>query len=134
MCVNLSRSSALLEAVELDGVPLVCPLIILPEVAGAVRRTWNDGLRGRLAAQLVSEMPNMTLVLLDRTFTEMAVNVAADYGIRGMDAIYVAVAHQSDCPLVTLDDDIQRRAGSFITVLRPAQALASLRPAASPGG
>jgi len=44
---------ALLDALLTRRVPLICPQILLPEVAGAVRRTWNDAVRGRLVAQIV---------------------------------------------------------------------------------
>jgi predicted nucleic acid-binding protein len=37
---------ALLQILYTQQTPLICPQILLPEVAGAVRRTWQDPLRG----------------------------------------------------------------------------------------
>jgi predicted nucleic acid-binding protein len=58
---------ALLEALHAQRLPLICPIILLPEIAGAVRRTWQDAMRGRLAAQLVGELPHLTLIGVDAT-------------------------------------------------------------------
>lgn len=100
-------------------------------------------LRGRLAAQFISELATITLIPVDLSekphlgageqkisvLAQEAADVAVDYGLRGMDAIYVAVAPRWNCPLVTLDDDPHQRASSIITVLTAAQALTTLRPA-----
>lgn len=117
---------ALLEALHAQRSPLVCPIILLPEVAGAVRRTWQDAVRGRLAAQLISELPHLTLIAVDAALAQEAADLAADHALRGMDALYVAVARRSGCALVTLDDEPRRRAGSVVTVLTPADALAQI--------
>jgi predicted nucleic acid-binding protein len=121
-----SSCHALLEALQAQRTLLICPQILLPEVAGAVRRTWQDALRGRLAAQFVGELPNLTLVVVDAALAQEAADLAADYALRGMDAIYVAVARRHNCALVTLDDDPHRRASSVVSVLTPADALARI--------
>jgi predicted nucleic acid-binding protein len=95
-------------------------------VAGAVRRTWQDAVRGRLAAQIVGELPILTLVTVDAALAQEAADLAADHALRGMDAIYVAVARRHNCVLVTLDDDPHRRANAVVTVLTPADALAHI--------
>ncbi|HEY3230556.1 MAG TPA: PIN domain-containing protein [Roseiflexaceae bacterium] len=121
-----ATSHALLDALRLQRTPLICPQILLPEVAGAVRRTWQDAMRGRLAAQFIGELPILTLVVVDAALAQEAADLAADYALRGMDAIYVAVARRYSCTLVTLDDDPHRRAGAVVTVLTPADALAQI--------
>jgi predicted nucleic acid-binding protein len=122
---------ALLEALQAQRIPMICPYILLPEVAGAVRRTWQDAVRGRLIAQFVGELPNLTLIAVDAALAQEAAELAADYALRGMDAIYVAVARRYGCMLVTLDDDPHRRVGAVVTVLTPADAL--VRIPALPG-
>jgi predicted nucleic acid-binding protein len=117
---------AFLEALQVQQTLLICPYILLPEVAGAVRRTWQDALRGRLAAQFVGELSHLTLVVVDAVLAQEAADLAADYALRGMDAIYVAVARRHHCTLVTLDDDPHRRASAVVTVLTPADALARI--------
>jgi predicted nucleic acid-binding protein len=117
---------ALLDALRLQHTPLICPQILLPEVAGAVRRTWQDAVRGRLAAQIVGELPILTFIAVDAALAQEAADLAADHALRGMDAIYVAVARRHNCALVTLDDDPHRRASAVVTVLTPAAALAHI--------
>lgn len=118
---------ALLEALHAQRIPVICPIILLPEVAGAVRRTWQDAMRGRLAAQFVGELPHLTLVAVDAGLAQEAADLSADLGLRGMDALYVAVARRHACVLVTLDDEPRRRAGAVVTVLTPADALARIQ-------
>lgn len=120
---------ALLAATQTQPVPLICPQILLPEVAGAVRRTWNDVMRGRLAAQLVGTLPNLTLVPVDEGLAQEAAELAADYALRGMDAIYVAVARRCGCMLITLDEDPRRRVHTIVRVQTPDVALAALSQA-----
>jgi predicted nucleic acid-binding protein len=122
---------ALLQAVYTQHVPLICPLILLPEVAGAVRRTWNDPIRGRLAAQFVSELPMMVFIPIDALLAQEAAEIAADYALRGMDALYVAVARRNNCTLVTLDEEPRQRAGALVPVLTAAEALLRLTPPAA---
>jgi predicted nucleic acid-binding protein len=116
----------LLETLHAQRLPVICPIILLPEVAGAVRRTWQDAMRGRLAAHLISELPHLTLIGVDADLAQEAADLAADLGLRGMDALYVTVARRYGCALVTLDDEPRRRAGLVVTVLTPADALAQI--------
>lgn len=117
---------ALLEALHEQQILMIGPIILLPEVAGAVRRTWQDAMRGRLAAQIVGELRHLTLVAIDAELAQEAADLAADLGLRGMDALYVAVARRYACTLVTLDDEPRRRASAVVTVLTPAEALARI--------
>ena len=117
---------ALLATLYAQRITLICPLILLPEVAGAVRRTWQDAMRGRLIAHLIRELPHLTLISVDSILAQEASDLAADYALRGMDALYVAVARRFGCALITLDDEPRRRAGSLVSILTPADALAQI--------
>lgn len=110
------------------GTPIINPLISVPEVASAISRTYRDAIRGRLAAERLRQLPNMQLVPLDTVLADVAAELAADYAIRGMDAIYVAVARQHGCTFVTLDGEPRRRAATLITTQTPAEALAAFAP------
>lgn len=107
---------------------VINPLITVPEVASAISRTYRDLIRGRLAAERLRQLPILQLVLLDQALATLAAELAADYALRGMDAIYVAVARQYDCRFVTLDGEIHRRSGSIVTLQTPAEAPAALPP------
>jgi predicted nucleic acid-binding protein len=97
----------------------VVPALALPEVAGAVARHTGVPALGEEALTALRAVPGLRVVALDASLGEEAGRVAARLGLRGADAVYVAVAHALDVPLVTLDDELEARAGRFIRVLRP---------------
>ncbi len=107
---------------------IVVPTIILAEIAGSISRYYHDPMRARLYTDSVAALPHLTLIPVDAALAQVAAELAADYGLRGMDAIYVAVARQHGCPLVTLDAEIRQRAATIVTVQMPAEALATLPP------
>ena len=77
---------------------------------------------------LLRALPHLSFVPLDDDLADEAAAIAADYALRGMDAIYVAVAHRFGCTLVSLDREVRQRAAPLITVQTPVQALAGLVP------
>jgi predicted nucleic acid-binding protein len=114
----------LLEYLHAGGVTLIEPLILLAEVAGPLSRLYHDPMRARVYVEILRTLPHLRLVVLDDALGYEAAELAADLALRGMDAIYVAVARRYGCILVTFDDDVRRRAGTVITVQTPAEALA----------
>jgi predicted nucleic acid-binding protein len=54
--------------------------------------------------------------------------LAARHGLRGADAIYAAVAVQSGCTLISLDNEHLTRLVGIVSVLTPATALANQTP------
>lgn len=111
---------------------VMVPWIVQAEVAGAISREFRDPVRGRLAGALLIELPFVQLRTIDPNLGQIAADIAADYGLRGMDAIYVAVAQQTGSCLVTLDAEVRRRAATLIPVQTPAETLAALRAAPDP--
>jgi len=85
-----------------------------------------DPIRGRIAATALLSFPHSTFVTINGILANEAADIAADYALRGMDAIYVAVARQYRCTLVTLDTEIEQRVNSIVTVQTPAEVLAQL--------
>lgn len=114
----------LLDRLGQTGTPVVMPLIILPEVGGAISRTFGDSIRARVYVDQLRNLPTVTFVPLDMSLAQYAAEIATDYGLRGMDAIYVATARRDGTILVTLDGDVRRRAAAILTVQTPAEALA----------
>ena len=108
---------ALLDRLHPDMTPIIVPTLVLVEVAGAVSRARRDSIRARVVAAMLRALPHVTFVAL-----------AADYRLRGADAVYVAVARQFTTTLVTLDDEQRTRATPIVTTRSPAQALADLTP------
>jgi predicted nucleic acid-binding protein len=71
-------------------------------------------------------MPNLSIVSLDDGLAQRATDLAADYWLRGVDAVYVAVAQQFDTTLVTLDPEQGRRAAEVVPVRSPGQVIAQM--------
>lgn len=116
----------LLERLHAARLPIFEPAILLAEVAGPLSRTFRDPIRARLYAEAVSALPNLSLIAIDGEIAQLAAEIAADYALRGMDAIYIAIAYSYNCAFVTLDEEPRRRAGSLIRVLLPTEAIALL--------
>lgn len=98
------------------GATFLSPGLLLPEVAGAISRPTGDPQLGRHAIEGLLGLPSLRLVDMDQTLVRHAARLAADFGLRGADSLYVAVAARLNLPLATLDDDQKNRASSVITV------------------
>lgn len=102
-----------------NGVPIILPLLVLPEIAAAVARRQNNT---DLALKLTQELrmfSNITFVDLDGTLADLAVKVAAEHRLCGSDAIYVAVALRFGTELVTLDKEQLERLPKVLEVRAP---------------
>lgn len=98
----------------------VAPILVLAEVAGVVSRVTAVPELGRSVVRTLLRLPTLRLVPLDGPLGERAAILAADLGLRGADAVYVAVAERLRLPLVTWDNDQRRRASRLVSVRRPA--------------
>ncbi len=116
----------LIEQLVAREIPIIVPLIVLAEVAGTVSRTRRDPIAGRIAAAALRDIPCIRFLPLDEALAQDATEVAADYALRGADAIYVAVARRTGSALVSLDREQRTRAASVVTVMTPQEALATL--------
>lgn len=116
LLVHLGRSSTI----------IIEPMIVLAEVAGALSRELRDPMRGRLVIELLVALPNVSYIPVDVALGREAAEIAADYGLRGMDALYVAVARRSGSAFVSLDAEARRRAAVIVSAITPAEALAAL--------
>jgi predicted nucleic acid-binding protein len=96
---------------------LVVPTLVLPEVAGAVRRRSADPRLSEKAVQAILHVPGLRLVSVDRDVGDRAARIAVDVALRGADAVYVAVAQLLSLPLVTLDAEIGERAKAIVTLV-----------------
>ena len=99
--------------------PMRAPVILLAEIAAALSRGMGDS---ALAHQVVGQLLQSQVVeLLPVTITlaERAAAIAADYRVRGCDAVYVALAEQFGDTLVTLDRQQFERGGVVVAVHQP---------------
>jgi predicted nucleic acid-binding protein len=124
--VGHQESHRLLEALQEGAVPIVAPTLLLPEVAAAVSRGRGDEDLAREFAAALSRLPHLVLVPLDAALAGQAVDVAAQYRLRGSDAVYAAVALRFGSTLITLDAEQQERVADVLTTLNPAEVLAGM--------
>jgi predicted nucleic acid-binding protein len=93
-----ATSRQLLQALRTRALPIIVPNLVLAEVAGAISRTRNDPVRAEAFATTLGRLPNVTVVALDVALGDQARVLAAQYGLRGADAVYAAVAQQAVGP------------------------------------
>ena len=99
------------------------PTLLLPEVAAAIGWGRQDADLAREFATTLSRLPHLVLIPLDTTLARQAADVAAQYRLRGSDAVYAAVALRFGSTLITLDREQRERVTSVLLTLYPAEAL-----------
>jgi predicted nucleic acid-binding protein len=82
-----ATSRQLLQALRTRALPIIVPNLVLAEVAGAISRTRNDPVRAEAFATTLGRLPNVTVVALDVALGDQARVLAAQYGLRGTDAM-----------------------------------------------
>lgn len=127
-----AESRALLDRLRADGTPLILPTLLLVELAGVIGRVHGDPERAWRVVANLSTNPQATFVALDEALALRAADLSAGHRLRGADAVYVGVAQQAGCPLITLDAEQLRRVAGVITAQTPAAALSTLPPATQP--
>ncbi len=120
------ESNQLLTRLQTDLIPIIVPTLVLPEVAATISRVRSDSALAKAFATHLSRLPDLILISLDTPLAQQAVDAAAQYRLRGSDAIYAAVAMRFGTVLVTLDKEQHDRLTKVITVYYPPEALIAL--------
>lgn len=113
------NSLEFIEATRRQGIPVILPVLVLPEISAAIARKQNNT---DLALGLVQELrlfSNITFVAVDEILADLAVDIAANRRLRGSDAVYAAVALRFGTELVTLDREQLERLPEVIPVRAP---------------
>ena len=119
-------SRQVLTTLRAKGVLIIVPTLVLVEVAGAVSRTRQQPGRAQSFAAALGGLPDIRLVPLDASLAQLALQLAAQHGLRGADAVYAAVALQSNSTLITLDNEQLTRLIGVVVTLTPTAALPSI--------
>jgi predicted nucleic acid-binding protein len=112
-----------LRRLQQDLTQIVVPTLLLPEVAGAVARGRDDATLAKEFASAVAAIPHLVLIPLTPDLATEAARVAADYRLRGSDAVYASIALQFASTLVTLDREQRERVASVVPATSPSEAL-----------
>ncbi len=93
------------------------PYTVLIEVTAALkRRTGSKELALRVRNDLLA-INTISFMGLDAESAADAAEIAAEIGVRGMDAIVIQVAKEFDIPLVTLDQEMLEKAKLVVDVM-----------------
>jgi predicted nucleic acid-binding protein len=102
-----------------QGVPVILPVLVLPEITAAVARKQNNTDLALKLGQEIKMFSNVTFVDVDGLLADLASEVAAKYRLRGSDAVYAAVALRFGTELITLDREQLERLPKVLTVRTP---------------
>jgi predicted nucleic acid-binding protein len=60
---------------------------------------------------------NFIFIPIDESISDLSVEIASNYFLKGADAVYVAVAYKYDVPLATFDEEQKKKASKIIKVM-----------------
>ena len=112
-------SKAFMLNIRQQAAPIIVPVLVLPEISAALARGQNKPDLGKAFVQELKGLPNTTFIDLDSSLADLAVEVAAQYRLRGSDAVYAAVALRFGTELITLDREQLERLPKVLTVRTP---------------
>ena len=119
-------SMKLLDQLRQNGIPVIVPTLLLPEIAAAIARKQGNAELALVLTDQVRKLPNLTLVDLDEALANSSSETAANHRLRGSDAVYAAVALRFGSLLVTLDSEQAERLQAVLSVGSPSQTLDKL--------
>jgi predicted nucleic acid-binding protein len=100
-----------------QGATFVSPSLLLAEVGGVISRVTGKPELGLSAIQKIENLPDVRIVDMDKPLMDNASRIAAKYGLRGADSVYVAVASALKIPFVTFDVDQRERGSKLVDVV-----------------
>jgi predicted nucleic acid-binding protein len=119
-------SKKLMEKIREMGITILVPEIVLPEISSAIARGSNDSEKALEFVKELKQIPNIVFVPIDRELADEAARFAAEYRLRGCDAIYVAVASMFSAKLISLDEQQLVRAKDCIDASTPQDELKNI--------
>jgi len=105
--------------VRQQSIPIIVPVLVLPEISAAIARGQGKPELGKAFVQELRNFPNTTFVDIEATVADLAVDIAASNRLRGSDAVYAAVALRFGTELITLDREQLDRLPKVLSVKAP---------------
>lgn len=113
------ESKAFMLDVRKQSIPIIVPVLVLPEISAAFSRGQDNPELGLAFVQELRNFPNTTFVDLDDNVALLASEIAAKRRLRGSDAVYAAVALRFGTELITLDKEQLERLPKALSVRKP---------------
>jgi predicted nucleic acid-binding protein len=101
------------------SIPIIVPVLVLPEISAAIARGQGKPELGKAFVQQLRNFPNTTFINVDETVANLAADIAANNRLRGSDAVYAAVALRFGTKLITLDKEQLDRLPKVLSVRPP---------------
>jgi len=112
-------SKSFMLTVREQSIPIIVPVLVLPEISAALARGQDEPELGLAFVQELRNFPNTTFINVDNSIAALAVEVAANNRLRGSDAVYAAVALRFGTELITLDKEQLDRLPKILSVHAP---------------
>jgi predicted nucleic acid-binding protein len=112
-------SRAFMLTIREQSIPIIVPVLLLPEISAALARGQDKPELGLAFVQELKKLPNTTFIDIDDGMAMLASEIAAKHRLRGSDAVYAAVAIRFGIELITLDKEQLRRLPKVLTVRKP---------------
>ena len=112
-------SKAFMLDIREQAIPIIVPVLVLPEISAALSRGQGKPELGKAFVQELKYFPNTTFVDIDGTLADLAVDIAAEHRLRSSDAVYAAVALRFGTELITLDREQLERLPKVLPVKAP---------------
>jgi len=112
-------SKAFMLGVREQSIPIIVPVLVLPEISAALSCGQGKPELGLSFVQELRNFPNTTFIDVDESVANLAVDVAANNRLRGSDAVYAAVALRFGTELITLDKEQLDRLPKVLSVRMP---------------
>jgi predicted nucleic acid-binding protein len=106
-------SRELLRKVVADGIAVIQPAFGRTEVACALARRLRDGAQGQQLTHSLMNRMVTSEIAMDVAFLTATEDIGTSLFLRGADALYAAVAQQSQGPLISWDNEHLQRAGGI---------------------
>ena len=116
---NHRSSSSWMEQFITGNGLLVSPAMLLIEVAASISRLKGQSLRAKEAITKINSISKIQIFPMDASLVQIAIDAATDLQLRAGDAIYVALAHQLNIPLVSWDKEQLQKASTLVTTYTP---------------
>lgn len=101
------------------GAALHAPAIVLPEATAGARRILGDHAAAADTVARWLAASGVTLWPVTSSLAGSAAQIVGSHGVRGCDAVYLALAAQLEEPLVTLDRRQLGRGAAVVETTRP---------------
>ena len=113
------KSKAFMLKVREQSIPIIVPVLVLPEISAALSRGQGKPKLGLAFVQELRNFPYTTFVDVNESIAELAVDIAANNRLRASDAVYAAVTLRFGTELITLDREQLDRLSKVLPVREP---------------